>query len=215
MKGKLGKFGFILLALALCLSITGAAFAKWSDTVTVEGTVNTGSVCVGVLDTGTSDSGIDPRVDPISLEPVTGDKDVASTISTNNSIKCEDGVTYYQSITETIANAYPYYAPTMNALLKNCGSIPVKIEDISVTSFDDPDDILSSITWKWELTYNDIVVASGEGLSALAKIVDNYQIEPGDYLDAHITAIFLESTPQGASGSLTMTITASQWNEVS
>jgi len=46
MKGRLGKFGTIFLALALCLALTGAAFAMWTDTVVVEEKVSTGTVCV-------------------------------------------------------------------------------------------------------------------------------------------------------------------------
>jgi len=49
MKGRLGKFGIVFLALALVLSVTGAAFASWTDKVTIDGTVNTGEVNLEVV----------------------------------------------------------------------------------------------------------------------------------------------------------------------
>jgi hypothetical protein len=43
MKNRFGKLGFISLALVLVLGLCGVGFARWSDTVAIEGTVTAGT----------------------------------------------------------------------------------------------------------------------------------------------------------------------------
>lgn len=43
------KFGLLCLTLVLALGSIGAGYAMWSDTVYIEGTVSTGTVCLGVV----------------------------------------------------------------------------------------------------------------------------------------------------------------------
>lgn len=43
MRKGFGKLGFICLALLICLAGTGVGYAYWSDTLTIEGTVTTGT----------------------------------------------------------------------------------------------------------------------------------------------------------------------------
>lgn len=40
----MGKMGLLTLALVVTLGMMGVAYAKWSDTVTINGTVNTGTI---------------------------------------------------------------------------------------------------------------------------------------------------------------------------
>lgn len=42
MRKGFGRLGLICLALIICLAGTGVGYAKWTDTVTIEGTINTG-----------------------------------------------------------------------------------------------------------------------------------------------------------------------------
>ena len=39
MKGKFGKLGFICLVLIVALAFCGIGYARWSDGVTIEGTI--------------------------------------------------------------------------------------------------------------------------------------------------------------------------------
>ena len=43
MRKGFGRLGFICLALLICLAGTGVGYAYWSDTLTIEGTVTTGT----------------------------------------------------------------------------------------------------------------------------------------------------------------------------
>jgi len=42
MRKRLGRTGFICLGLILALALCGVGYAHWGDTVTIEGTINTG-----------------------------------------------------------------------------------------------------------------------------------------------------------------------------
>jgi len=132
---KMKKIGILAMSLVLVLGLTGAAFAKWSDTVTIEGTVNTGSVCVGIRDVGTSDSGDTPdQMFDLSTGqpvPVPEEKDVASAESVNGTEKClHENDQFYQDVTFTVINAYPLYYWEDTIEIANCGSIPVKLDSI-------------------------------------------------------------------------------------
>jgi predicted ribosomally synthesized peptide with SipW-like signal peptide len=231
MKGRLGKFGFILLALALCLSITGAAFAKWSDTVTINGTVNTGTVSVGIHDLWLLDQGPDPQQSPGCNTKL---KDIANHTSVNDgAVVCTRNITglgptdFVDSVTETITNAYPYYKSGTTLMLCNCGSIPVKIDDIDLAYVSGDKALLDYITiGHWNIfTYNDItgdwpLYATGEGWGSLETMLSGYQLESEPNLSVYFEFYFEEEVggvvmPQDSSVTFTITVTASQWNEVS
>lgn len=55
------KIGLLSLTLVLTLGAIGIGLAKWSDTVTIEGTVNTGTVCLDfVPNSFTAKDGVTP-----------------------------------------------------------------------------------------------------------------------------------------------------------
>ena len=142
------KMGILFMIMVLALTGVGVGFAHWFDTVTIIEEVNTGTVIIGIRDMGTTDdpyasdllpnpygpavwpSGY-PWVDPgwNGTHVIAYNKDVASTISVNGTIHCvkPDGRIFYDSVTETLTNCYPSYAPTIAVELTNCGTIPVKI----------------------------------------------------------------------------------------
>src|SRR3972149_5965627 len=149
------KLGVLSVVLVLCLAALAAGYAKWSDSVSISGTVNTGKVCVGIRDLETNDPGPhgqpgnepsyfegsrDPRIDHTQLPQIVEipererDKNVASINSVNvGEVKCVKGqVEYYGAIEEIIDNAYPYYAPSTSIALANCGTIPVKVDTFNL-----------------------------------------------------------------------------------
>jgi len=248
------KIGLLTLALILTLGTLGVGYAKWTTTVTVAGTVNTGFVQVGIRDTGTSDPSpagpptvggftfpanasegtIDPRVNPLAPinanglpNFVTPDKNVGATDSANGETKCIcTGTQYYASVTETVTNAYPFYAPTTHLAIANCGSIPIKIDTVGVAVAPGSNaDLLGCIVYAWTITPPPCtacvppavapapVIGSGN-LAAFIAALDHFQIDQCGVLTIDLTEIFLECTPQTASGSFTITIQGSQYNEV-
>ncbi|MGB9802993.1 hypothetical protein [Desulfofundulus sp.] len=106
------KVKFIGLALLLALALMGAAFAAWSNTLTGNAT----------LETGTLDSSIAPGTvsdnDPEGL-------DVANVTATAG----EDG----KSIAITVNNAYPGYEARVPFTVSNNGTIPVDVSDLTFT----------------------------------------------------------------------------------
>lgn len=107
------KAKFVGLALLLAFALMGAAFAAWSDTLTANGTVNTGELdaTISVTDTTENESSDGP--------------DVASV----NAIATEDG----KGLNITLSNAYPGYSATVNFKVKNTGTIPVKVSKLTLT----------------------------------------------------------------------------------
>ena len=225
------KIGLIAFVIILALAVMGVGIAKWSDSVTVEGTVETGTVKIGIHDAGVGDTGADPNYPP-------GDnceqKDVASHISEDSGVLvCEkpiegEPVVFVDKVTETITNAYPWYESSATLWMSNCGSIPVKIESIETVAYSDPDGLAPYIVFD-SITVREYSAAAGwsspsqlqGNLDAIAEFLLCRQIEPCHTLEAVFSFHFIEEIvagqdimPQNATLSFDWLVTASQWNEV-
>lgn len=203
----------ICLVALLALGLMGFGFAKWSDSVTIAGSVETGTVKVGILNTGVLDQGADPQQPPGNNAE---GKDVAKTTSENaGNVKFTLGNTaYYGQINETITNAYPYYKTGTTVAIANGGTIPVKIESFNVV-WNDPNGIVAHMQCAgWTASDNGTVVRQGNTWDGLYQFLNRYQLHPEHVLTIRADTYFDQGTPQGASASGTITVTASQWNEV-
>jgi len=157
-------------------------------------------------------------------------KNVASMVSVNNGDAAKfqaGGVSYYDSITETISNAYPYYAPTTTFEIFSNGSIPVKIDDFVVeVSNTDADGVttdgvdLTGIHYDWTINGTEDGVAftaiTGTGIqgeNGLAATLEGIQLHQNDKLTVDLTVWFDQSTPENSSANLTLKLHACQWNE--
>lgn len=109
MKGKFGKIGIICLALVICLAGLGAAFAFWTEPLTVSSTVSTGYLQLKLTDIVPSDNY--PYGDLISCEKI---------VETGDSV----------SFDLTVTDAYPGYEGRVDFKIENTGTIPAYIEDI-------------------------------------------------------------------------------------
>jgi len=54
---KQAKLGIVFVVAIMALAAAGAGYALWSQTLTIEGTINTGEFVIGVRDDGTGDPG--------------------------------------------------------------------------------------------------------------------------------------------------------------
>ncbi len=106
-------FGLLTIAVVLALALMGVVYALWSETLEIDGTVNTGEVDVAFQNASDDDNGIDPGYD----------KDVA-----NCSVSVAQGG---NPMTITITNGYPSYTCTVSYEVLNAGSIPVKLQSIT------------------------------------------------------------------------------------
>ncbi len=172
----------------IVLSLVGASYALWSKTITLGGTVNTGTVDKIITQAFCSDTGIDPGYT----------KDVGSCTA-------EIGIGG-DSATFIIDNAYPSYNIDVTIKEKNSGTIPVKINDIlmtlsgpggttSVTCTSVP---CSIVTSEMEVYYD-----------------DNFgvQIDPGVTVANSVNMHVVQGAVQGSSYALTVKERAVQWNE--
>ena len=114
MKGKLGKIGIISLALVLALGTVGAAFAYWSDTLTITTTVSTGYLQLKLTNIVPSNSNI-------------------------TCIKTGGGPEYnFTEFTITVTYAYPGYVGRVTFDVTNTGTIPAIILSGTSTVFVPP-----------------------------------------------------------------------------
>lgn len=118
------KIGLLCLALVLALGTLGVGYAMWDKTLYIDGTVNTGEVNLEIVAISQDDA----RIDPGNL--ITGqpkDKDVGWTevqIDPNDN----------QRAIVTVHNAYPCYENYIHFSVHNSGTVPVKLQNIVVTS---------------------------------------------------------------------------------
>ena len=223
MKQRLGKFGSIFLALALCLALTGAAFAMWSDTVVVEETVSTGTVCVefGELPCNMDDEAAPPPYHPTLTPDVTCDPGFTNFRSLDKNVawgECTyvdtDGDGIKDKLEITLYNVYPCYYNHVTFSTHNCGTIPV---------------ILDKILLKWDTKEVEIIYDGQEVTMDLnGNDIDDFEIWWGDHIgdqqepciswDYSIGMHFLQdedATIQNTTLTFTIELEFVQWNKAS
>jgi hypothetical protein len=115
------KIGLICLALVLALGTLGVGFALWSDSLYLEGTVETGTVNASWTACYCFDTGLDPNPDGSNKG-----KDVGSTV-------CQIDPEDPHVLHVTVTNAYPSYWNDCEVEFTNTGTIPFIIEGFSIT----------------------------------------------------------------------------------
>jgi hypothetical protein len=145
------KIGLISLALVLTLGALGVGYAAWTDTIYINGSVSTGSLCMefepgGVKEASDCDESINNpgqeadmnwdgwirSVGSVSCpqnhkfdDKFCSDKDIATVSWVYKDL---DGDTLYDRIEFTINNAYPHYLAWVGFEMCNCGTIPVRLK---------------------------------------------------------------------------------------
>jgi len=132
------KIGLLCLALVLALGTLGVGYAMWSDEVIIEGTVDTGTLRLGIV--------------KAKLEELVQDKDVATVdLSFESSIapwECDTPVNAeefaYEKLVVALNNTFPCLWVDIAFYVGSVGTIPVHITGINIT---DPS---KELTWVWE-----------------------------------------------------------------
>jgi hypothetical protein len=135
------KFGILCLALVIALGALGVGYAAWTDTIFIDGTVSTGSVCLNI-ERFKEYGGCPDEVwgnwvyDGVSVSCPMGyhfegiveapEGKCPATVSFLGVDTDADGK--YDELEVTIDNAYPYFAADISFWVCNCGTIPLKIE---------------------------------------------------------------------------------------
>jgi len=126
------KLRFLSLLLLAALLVAGVSYAAWSESIVVNGTVNTGEVdwyINGVL--AQLDNSPDWTCDENFENIHQLDKDVGSTTV---ELVDTDGDGDNDTAVVTVNNAYPGYYNYLSFMVKNNGTIPLKVEDMIVTN---------------------------------------------------------------------------------
>lgn len=220
------KIGFIALSLVTLLATLGIGFSMWSQTITINGTVNTGNVSLQVSNyTGTwayKDGGgalvfttTQPTIPVSSSAPagalwgtayakvlnVNGDPSFnggAYTCTSNAGLTINLGYSDLFPVPGATSGTFQPWVADFD--ITNVGSIPVKLEVGSTSTTDSPTAGMPAIT----VTYvNGTTSISAEG----------YQLEPGNVIHVQIGLAVNEQTVQNYNGTFSLKISGVQWNE--
>jgi predicted ribosomally synthesized peptide with SipW-like signal peptide len=208
----------LMLAFVLALGVLGVGYAKWSDTVSINGTVTTGNVCVNwVTDdlfdacgTGTRDYNVVLTSTPNSLSFHQVDKDVACVTVTPDFAGDVTQPPYVKKLTYTINNAYPMYGFVSQVQWCSCGTVPVVIENIRVITHGFTN---SDVPWNPDINGPSplwVSVTNGVGLQIDPVTIDGLQC-----LDASVKVVVQEAAVQNQSYTFDIIWDVSQWNESS
>ena len=156
------KIAAIFSALMLTLVISGVAYAHWTDSLIIEGTVYTGNIDVGL----SADVWLDLENDKTNL----GYKEVATA-----HVEVLDPLSYgpVKHVKITIENAYPCLDAIVVFDMENYGSVPVAL--VNYERFPGESD-------EWRLDWDRAIEQLGEGWYS-----DNYpgaspcQLDPLDW----------------------------------
>lgn len=130
------KIGLICLALVLALGALGVGYAMWSDEVIIEGTVDTGTLRLGIFHA--------------YVERLEQDKEVATVdLSFEGPILEKEFAGFgnrmaYEKLVVALNNTFPCLTVDIAFYLACVGSIPVHISAINIS---DPS---GELTWVWE-----------------------------------------------------------------
>ncbi len=206
------KFGLLCLAIVLALGSLGVGYAAWTDTIYIEGTVNTGSVSLGFSKIMCS-------------EPFgeVEDKEVGSiSCDLTGEVRCQidyagNLVDAYEKAVFELVNAYPCYQTAVVVDVASCGTIPVIINDLTITmvQVDASGATLETLTWVGT-TGQSGYFNNGAGETVLAIDVVNLvgsQLHQGEKNAVEFDMHVKQPAEQNAMYIITVTITGIQWNK--
>jgi len=199
-----GKMLAIPVLFIMCLSLLGIAYACWSETLYLNGSVQTGELdwelrpMFTCLDTpGTRDWNGD-----CSWEMWQTDKDVGGPTTVVPSDSDEDGD--WDTLTVTLNNTYPWYFEQIGFHVRNDGTIPLHFENVTI----DGQLVSSGQTIFLDLTEDgkpDVKIMYGDSIGT--------QLHPGGILEISFWILVLQDAPEGATLTFTMKLLAVQYNE--
>lgn len=128
--------------LMIVLSVVGFTYATWSDKVTITGTAKMGDLILGFMDETCYENEFSGII-PAAIETHFGitypsvEKDVATCTveltEPKSSVHHTPAVTVYKKMAITVEKAYPSLWVIVVVNLKNAGTTPIHITDVTVT----------------------------------------------------------------------------------
>ena len=224
MRGRLSKVSVLFLALVLALGGVGAAFSAWTDTLTISGTEQTGSVDLESDDWSVwDDEGPGEPPDYYSGDPdYTCDDGFGNMRELDKNVGWAevtaidtDGNGANDTLKVDLMNVYPSYYNRVTIYPRNIGSVPLKIKEAIISWDEESVTITSSHHQEIDLSGNgelDFEIAYGDGFGEQLHEDDS----SGELPEISIRFHVLQDTGEGVQGqsfSFTIEIVGIQWNK--
>jgi hypothetical protein len=208
------KIALLCLALVLALGALGVGYASWTDTIFVTGTVDTGTVLLGFSKTMCSE------------QPEFEGKDWVASIDCylTGDMLCQidyAGVPRqaYREAEFVLTNAYPCWQTAVVVDVCSCGTIPVKITELTITmeqvDCQDPETVIETLTWVGTTGQSGYFNnAAGETVFSIDVVnLVGTQLHEGDKDAVEFDMHVKQPMEQNACYIITISITGEQWNE--
>ncbi len=218
---KTAKLGAIFLISIMALAGVGAGYAAWTDTITIDGTVNTGNVDIVIGYLSGTEVWKDLGTDECVVIYYVWDADTGAVVWQSCDVPADGLLVAYakaekaddDAVTFTYNNLFPSIDFIADVALHYAGSIPVKVNKISwaVTSGND---------WIDPLIESGDIMGIARKVTPVPPYVYDDVVEEGyqlHYCDWVGIALCIHLPQQddlmSRSGSATATFEVVQWNE--
>ena len=194
--GRTVSLGIVAMLLVLALGALGVVYGLWSQTLTVQGVVSTGTLHARWTGAICSEF-FDWPWPPEGLGEVEG-KDVGSTTAVVD--PNDDTV-----LNVVIENGYPSYAVDCEVEFENDGSVPWIVRGIAI----EPGPNLTNCTFAGTQT----VTMSCDQLTVVYADGIGSQVDPGDGLGSSLRVHVEQPAEMGATYEFQVRTCVAQWNE--
>jgi hypothetical protein len=191
------------LLLILSLGVIGVGYARWPDAVLIDMHSSTGIVKAGIRCVGVSNGGCCHCCGCGKKSPAPP----GAGWSNGSPVGNIHGNTYFESVDLNIINGCQCHAPIYTVEIGNCGTIPVRIEELSLEWSYNCDYNLK----RWTLSNPRGSQSSGSGIPSLQNAVKGTVIDPENkvYLDLQ----FCTSTECNQLSRVTLSVDYCSWNK--
>ena len=148
------KAKYVIVALVVTLALIGAAYAAWTQTITITGTASTGSLYVGITgnsvtvsnnneQTGTTAQFTNGTATAATNGGVNGDN-----LTVNLSSSGAGNNNFDDQMTITMTNLYPGYKAVIDCTVKNDGTVPLTLGNWALSNGALPNGVTAAWTPK-------------------------------------------------------------------
>jgi hypothetical protein len=190
----------------IVLGIAGFSYAHWSETLSLNGSVTTGKLCIRFYNIDHKDKGVDWTCGPKFMSPDPMQRPDGKNIGTTT-LTLEQG-DCPQLLTVVMNNTYPSYYEGIEFHPYNCGTIPLSLMNVTITT-DYGTYVLTNSGYKQlNLTADgkpDVEIYWGNSF--------HMQIDPNDWIEVSFQIHVLQDAPQNTTMHFTITMLFINWNE--
>lgn len=198
------KPAIICLILILALAVMGMGYSGWSKSVALNQHLTTGLLTLGVRNIGSDDY----------VEITLPARDKEPEEKTIGFLRCRDGYykfnirrdSFYENVRMDF-KGFPGYSPSCTVQIANGGTIPARIEDVSILWQGEISDNIR--VGRWAVTFPKGNKRDGSGLTSLNKTLKNVIIDPKQKMMVEIQLLCSQDGFAGGE----MHVAYRRWNE--